>query len=97
MMLPQLFSIFFSILVTLSYAATQDEIIIHLVTTNDIGKSKSKTAKLKLEAQNPLISIAAYDFELTNENAIDLFNQYDRVIYDNIDQPISINSQQKCS
>jgi len=47
---------------------------------DDIGKSKSETAKLKLEAQNPLITVVAYDFELTNKNAIELFNQYDIIV-----------------
>lgn len=46
----------------------------------DIGKSKSITAKLKLEAQNPLINVVAYDFELTNKNAIDLFTEYDIIV-----------------
>ncbi len=51
-----------------------------LFTVNDIGKSKSKTAKLKVEAQNPLITVVAYDFELTNLNAIELFKQYDIIV-----------------
>jgi molybdopterin/thiamine biosynthesis adenylyltransferase/rhodanese-related sulfurtransferase len=51
-----------------------------LFSVGDIGKSKSETAKSKLEAQNPLIDIVAYDFELTNNNAIELFNQYDIIV-----------------
>ena len=51
-----------------------------LFSVEDIGKSKSETAKLKLEAQNPLITVIAYDLELTNENAIDLFKQYDIIV-----------------
>jgi len=47
---------------------------------DDIGKSKSETAKLKLEAQNPLIKIVAYNFELTNKNAIELFEKYDIIV-----------------
>jgi len=47
---------------------------------DDIGKSKSETAKLKLEAQNPLIKITAYNFELTNKNAIELFEKYDIIV-----------------
>jgi len=47
---------------------------------DDIGKSKSETAKLKLEAQNPLIKIVAYNFELTNANALELFEKYDIIV-----------------
>jgi len=47
---------------------------------SDIGKSKSETAKIKLEAQNPLIKIVAYNFELTNKNAVELFEKYDIVV-----------------
>jgi len=47
---------------------------------DDIGKSKSETAKLKLEAQNPLIRIKAFNFALTNKNAIELFSQYDIIV-----------------
>ena len=47
---------------------------------DDIGKSKSETAKLKLEAQNPLIKIVAYNFELTNTNALELFEKYDIIV-----------------
>ena len=53
MMLSQLFSIFFSILVTLSYAATQDEIIIHLVTTNDIHGSIAEDKAYWLNPEYP--------------------------------------------
>jgi adenylyltransferase/sulfurtransferase len=51
-----------------------------LFTTNDIGKSKALTAKDKLEANNPFITVDAYDFALTNKNALDLFEKYDLVI-----------------
>ena len=51
-----------------------------LFSVDDIGKSKSETAKCKLESQNPLITVVAYNFELTNLNAIDLFNQYDIIV-----------------
>lgn len=51
-----------------------------LFSVEDIGKSKSEIAKLKLEAQNPLIDIVAYNFELTNSNAIELFEQYDIIV-----------------
>jgi molybdopterin/thiamine biosynthesis adenylyltransferase len=45
-----------------------------LIDSCDIGKSKVLTAKRKLEAQNPLINIMAYNQILNNQNAIDLFN-----------------------
>lgn len=46
----------------------------------DVGKSKALTAKNKLEAQNPLINIVAYNEALNNQNAIELFNHYDIII-----------------
>ena len=51
-----------------------------LFNAKDIGKSKAITAQEKLQLQNPLIKINAYDFALTNKNAIDLFEEYDIVI-----------------
>lgn len=51
-----------------------------LFSTSDIGKSKALTAKKKLEANNSLIKIIAYNFQLTNKNAVELFEQYDIVI-----------------
>lgn len=47
---------------------------------DDLGKSKAETAKLRLESQNPLIEITAYNFELTNKNSIELFKQYDIIV-----------------
>lgn len=51
-----------------------------LFSVEDVGKSKSETAKEKLQAQNPLIKIVAYNFELTNLNAVELFSQYDIIV-----------------
>lgn len=47
---------------------------------NDIGKSKVVVAKNKLLSNNPLISIAEYNFQLTNRNAIDLIEHYDIIV-----------------
>jgi adenylyltransferase/sulfurtransferase len=51
-----------------------------LFSLNDIGTNKAKAAKNKLQQQNQHITILAYDYALTNQNAIELFNQYDFVI-----------------
>jgi len=47
---------------------------------DDIGQLKSETAKKKLIAQNPLINIEAFNYALTNQNAIELFKQYDIIV-----------------
>ena len=51
-----------------------------LFDANDVGKSKALCAKEKLEAKNPLIEIQAYDLQLTNQNALALFEQYDLIV-----------------
>ena len=51
-----------------------------LFSDSDVGRSKAIVAKEKLENQNPLVSIKAFDEALTNNNAIDLFNQYDIIV-----------------
>ena len=51
-----------------------------LFDTNDVGKSKAFTAKQKLESQNPLIKITAFNYALTNQNAIRLFSDYDIIV-----------------
>jgi molybdopterin/thiamine biosynthesis adenylyltransferase/rhodanese-related sulfurtransferase len=51
-----------------------------LFDTADVGKSKSITAKQKLESQNPLIKIEAFNYALSNQNAIELFSNYDIII-----------------
>jgi len=46
----------------------------------DVGKSKAFVAKQRLESQNPLIKITAYNYALTNKNAIHLFLKYDIIV-----------------
>jgi len=46
----------------------------------DIGKHKSQVAQKKLSVQNPYIKIEAYNFQLTNKNALELFSSYDIII-----------------
>ena len=50
-----------------------------LFTVADVGKSKAETAKKRLEALNPHITINVHNTRLTSENAIELFEQYDLI------------------
>ncbi len=52
--------------------------------TPDVGRSKLESAKEKLSALNPEISIKTYETRLTSANALDLFKGYD-VILDGTD------------
>lgn len=51
-----------------------------LFTTEDIGKNKALIAKERLLARNNCIEITAYPEKLTNNNALELFSQYDIII-----------------
>ena len=51
-----------------------------IFTTEDIGKNKALTAKERLLARNNCIQITAFPERLTNENALELFSQYDIII-----------------
>ncbi len=51
-----------------------------IFTTNNIGQNKAIAAQNHLTALNPGIKIEAYAEELTNKNAINLFNKYDIII-----------------
>ena len=51
-----------------------------LFSTYKIGQNKAVAAKEKLEALNPDIKITAYPEKLTEQNAENLFNQYDIII-----------------
>ncbi|MGI9526203.1 MAG: ThiF family adenylyltransferase [Weeksellaceae bacterium] len=51
-----------------------------LFTPQDIGKPKATTAKEKLSSLNPLVKVNVYVEELNQNNALDLFNQYDLII-----------------
>ncbi|HEY9792945.1 MAG TPA: molybdopterin-synthase adenylyltransferase MoeB [Candidatus Obscuribacterales bacterium] len=46
----------------------------------DVGKSKAETAKQRLQEINPLITITAYNYRFSAENALQLISQYDVII-----------------
>lgn len=46
----------------------------------DIGKSKAESAKAKLQKQNPLVAIDAFNTKLRVENALSIFHKYDIVV-----------------
>ncbi len=51
-----------------------------LFNSSDVGKSKSITAKEKLEKKNPFVKIIAYNEKLTPNNAISFFQFYDIIV-----------------
>ena len=51
-----------------------------LYTEDQIGLSKSATAKSVLEKLNPLISVLAFEKKLTKENAIEIIQDFDIVV-----------------
>jgi len=51
-----------------------------LFSANDVGRSKAEVAKEKLNANNPFIDVIAYNEELTNENALDIFSKFDIIL-----------------
>jgi len=51
-----------------------------LFDVSDIGKSKAETAKIKLQNQNPLISVTSVNEKLITQNALSLFSEYDIII-----------------
>ncbi len=51
-----------------------------LYTVDDIGKSKAITAAKRLKTLNPNISILPYNFQITNNNALEILAKYDIVI-----------------
>ncbi len=50
-----------------------------LFNINDIGASKAKSAKAKLEALNPYIEIKVYDTVFSTDNALEIIKDYDVV------------------
>jgi adenylyltransferase/sulfurtransferase len=48
--------------------------------TSSLGKNKALAAKKRLEDLNPDITINAYPYQLTANNALDLFKQYDIIV-----------------
>ena len=51
-----------------------------LFSTDDLGRSKAKVAKEKLNSNNPFIEVISYNEQLTNENALDLFSKFDIIV-----------------
>lgn len=51
-----------------------------LFSTDDVGRSKAEVAKEKLNANNPFIDVIAYNEELTNENALEIFSKFDIIV-----------------
>ena len=51
-----------------------------LFNTSDIGINKAEVAAIRLQLQNNLIKIKYYPFLLTNNNALDLFSEYDVIV-----------------
>lgn len=51
-----------------------------LFTVEDVGQNKAAAARQRLKTLNPDIDIEAYDEELTDQNAEELFAQYDLII-----------------
>jgi len=51
-----------------------------LFTTEDQGQSKAQAARSRLADLNPDIEIKAYDTELTSDNILDLFADYDIIL-----------------
>ncbi|MCG8574912.1 MAG: molybdopterin-synthase adenylyltransferase MoeB [Flavobacteriales bacterium] len=51
-----------------------------LFTTEDVGKNKAETAAKRLTQLNPFVNFEVYPFQLTNKNALELFEQYDIIV-----------------
>jgi len=51
-----------------------------LFNTDDIGRSKAEVAKEKMLAKNPFINVVVYNEEVTNKNALEIFNEFDIVV-----------------
>lgn len=51
-----------------------------LYSVADVGRSKAECAAQRLQLFNPDITIVPYRAQLTNQNVIELFNQYDLMI-----------------
>ncbi|OIQ93637.1 putative adenylyltransferase/sulfurtransferase MoeZ [mine drainage metagenome] len=51
-----------------------------LFSTNDIGLPKTERAAAILKQLNPTVSINTYQFKITNQNALELIDDYDVVI-----------------
>jgi sulfur-carrier protein adenylyltransferase/sulfurtransferase len=50
-----------------------------LFTTDDVGTSKARAARQRLEKLNPYIRLNVHDVKLTSDNALDIIKDYDLV------------------
>jgi adenylyltransferase/sulfurtransferase len=48
--------------------------------TPDIGRSKLRSAKDRLNALNPTVNVESYETALTSKNALELFKEYDIIL-----------------
>ena len=46
----------------------------------DIGRLKTQSARDSIAAINPLVAVRLHEFRLSNENAVELFEQYDLIL-----------------
>ncbi len=51
-----------------------------LFNVSDVGKSKAKTAKEKLQKQNPYVTVEVFNTKLSTENTIDIFSEYEIIL-----------------
>ncbi|MBF0239786.1 MAG: molybdopterin-synthase adenylyltransferase MoeB [SAR324 cluster bacterium] len=49
-------------------------------TVDDIGKPKVEQLKRTIQAANPTIKVEVYNHGITNDNAVELFSQYDIIV-----------------
>src|SRR6202012_2370676 len=52
--------------------------IIHGV--DDVGRRKTQSARDSIVAINPLVEVRLHEFELSADNAVDLFAEYDLIV-----------------
>jgi len=51
-----------------------------LFTSDEIGQNKAEVAKARLLKMNPFIHVETYPYKLTNQNALNLFSNFDVII-----------------
>ncbi len=51
-----------------------------LHTTDRLGKPKTESAKIAIEALNPDVKVVAHNTRLTSENVLEIFAQYDLIV-----------------
>jgi adenylyltransferase/sulfurtransferase len=48
--------------------------------TDDVGKSKARSARETLEAYNPYVNVVLHETPITSDNAFEIIEQYDMVV-----------------